>query len=352
MTRRAALTGLLVGLMMVAWEVLYPIGSAPSTDSQLPELLSQTGLYVAGKTGVVAAQNRPYSPQYPLWSDGASKRRWVFLPPGTTIDVSRIDRWDFPVGTRFWKEFSFDGRKVETRLLWKASPGGWVAAAYVWNAAGTDAMLASADGIATDVEVAPGRTHSIPSRGDCAACHGSDRAPAGFNALQLSTDRDPNAIHGEPLLPEMITMQTLVGEKLVSPAESSLVRDPPRIPTSDPQTRAVLGYLSTNCGICHKGSTEIAAQVPSLRYSDVMRDGDAVARTLVGRPTSWQAPGRPDGSTLLIDAHSPESSAILLRMKSRRPSSQMPPLGTAVRDNEALEAIRKWVETFAASLHR
>ena len=58
------------------------------------------------------------------------------------------------------------------------------------------------------VELAAGRRHDIPGASDCRACHGADRpGPLGFNALQLSTDRDPNAIHGEPLAPGMTTLR-------------------------------------------------------------------------------------------------------------------------------------------------
>jgi hypothetical protein len=32
-------------------------------------------------------------------------------------------------------------------------------------------------------------------------------------------------------------------------------------------------------------------------------------------------------------------------MRSRRPSSQMPPLGTVVRDDEATELVRRWIDT-------
>lgn len=85
--------------------------------------------------------NRAFTPQYPLWSDGAGKRRWVQLPAGSTIDISNVDRWNFPVGTRFWKEFEFDGHQVETRFLWKVSEGNWVFASYAWNAGQTDAVL-------------------------------------------------------------------------------------------------------------------------------------------------------------------------------------------------------------------
>jgi hypothetical protein len=31
-------------------------------------------------------------------------------------------------------------------------------------------------------------------------------------------------------------------------------------------------------------------------------------------------------------------------MKSRRPSSQMPPLGTVIADGAAIDLVRRWVE--------
>ena len=54
------------------------------------------------------------APTEALWSDGAVKRRFIYLPPGTTIDTTNMDEWVFPVGTKFWKEFSVDGRKLRT----------------------------------------------------------------------------------------------------------------------------------------------------------------------------------------------------------------------------------------------
>jgi hypothetical protein len=50
-------------------------------------------------------------------------------------------------------------------------------------------------------------------------------------------------------------------------------------------------------------------------------------------------PGVPEGTSVLVSSHAPESSAILVRMRSRRPSSQMPPLGTLVRDDQAAAAV-------------
>jgi cytochrome c553 len=308
-----------------------------------PVRLSQTGLWEPGRPGVIAAGNRAFSPQYPLWSDGAAKRRWVYLPAGTTIDATDVHAWRFPVGTKFWKEFAFGGRKVETRLLWKATRERWIAAAYVWNEEQTDAALAPEAGVPGVVEIAPGRRHGIPSRADCGACHGAELEPLGFGALQLSTDRDRNAIHGEPLAPGMVTLATLDASGLLAPARPDLVADPPRIRARDPRTRAALGYLAANCGHCHDRSGEISANLPPLGWPDVAADGDAVARALVGRATRWQMPGASGAGGVAIHPGAPDQSALVARMRSRRPSSQMPPLGTVVRDQQALDVITAWI---------
>src|SRR5262245_14466067 len=69
--------------------------SGPVPPPPLPRLLSETGLYLDGDTRTVDPKNLPYSPQYALWTDGATKRRWVRLPDGQRIDASNPDRWVF-----------------------------------------------------------------------------------------------------------------------------------------------------------------------------------------------------------------------------------------------------------------
>lgn len=313
---------------------------ATSDPTRLPERLSDSGLYAAGAPDVVDPRNRPFVPQYPLWSDGLKKRRWVYLPPGTTIDASDPHGWRFPVGTKFWKEFSLGDRRVETRTIWKVSETRWLFGSYAWNAEGTSALLVP-DGATAAAEVAPGRRHSIPSQVECAACH-SGGGPIGFTALQLSADRDPGAIHAEPLPPAALTVQTLLAEGTLAPAHGDIAA-PVRIRTSDPLTRAVLGYMVGNCSMCHNGKGEIAAAAPVITERALIEDGDAVARSLMAHPTRWQQPGVPDGKSVLVTPGAPELSALFARMRSRAPSSQMPPLGTVLRDDRALEMVKDWI---------
>src|SRR5262249_61515730 len=57
----------------------------PAIASPLPRPLRDTGLYADSTLSRIAPDVLPYTPQYPLWSDGATKRRRIPLPPGTSI---------------------------------------------------------------------------------------------------------------------------------------------------------------------------------------------------------------------------------------------------------------------------
>jgi hypothetical protein len=312
-------------------------------EAFLPGLLSATGLYSDIRTLTVATLNRPYAPQYPLWTDGAAKRRWVRLPDGAAIDVSDIDAWDFPVGTRFWKEFAFAGRRVETRLLVKVAPDRWVFGSYRWNEDQTDAVLAPAEGVPDVADVAPGVRHSIPSREDCRACHDSNRTEIlGFSALQLSDDRDRGALHAEALAPADVTLSTLVAEGRLTPARPEFVANPPRIPAASAEERAALGYLSTNCGACHNRASTLAPLGLVFRQP-AYQGGLAIIGASLTRRTKWDRPGAAPETTHVVDAVDLELSALLVRMRSRRPSSQMPPLGSVVPDHDAVRLVTRFL---------
>jgi hypothetical protein len=321
---------------------------ARTGSTTAPAKLSETGLYTGKGTGTkeIDPRNLPFSPQYPLWSDGAVKSRWIRLPEGKTIDVSDIDAWQFPVGTKLWKQFVFGGRKIETRMLLKASAERWVFATYVWNEDETDATLAPETGIPDVVEIVPGKRHSIPAIADCAACHQSSPSTVlGFNALQLSDDRDPGAPHGEPLRSGMVTLRTLLDEGRLSPPRRELVDSPPRIRATNPRERSALGYLSSNCGACHNATGPLARLGLVLAHDSAGGAGETEPgiETALEVPGRFDVPGAPEGTSRRIAPGGPGRSAILYRMRSRRPSSQMPPLGTVVPDEEAIRLVDLWI---------
>ena len=321
--------------------------SASREPGPLPQRLSETGLFQKGSSTEILSDVVAFSPQYPLWSDGATKRRWIALPPGSFIDASDPDAWEFPRGTRLWKEFSV-GRPVETRFIERLADGSWRFAAYIWSEDGSEAVLAPPE---NPVSLPPTGTrktrYTVPSEADCRACHEGAPVPIlGFSALQLSSDRDPLAPHAEPFKPNEADLRALVARGLVRNLPQKLIDQPPRIAASSPVERAALGYLHGNCSHCHSSPTETGASAPVdtvLQQKTADRSSAAnVLRALLGAPGRYRVAGA-DKPMRIVSPGDAHASVLPLRMRSRDPRVQMPPLGTSVPDTEAIALIERWI---------
>ena len=310
----------------------------------LPQHLSDTGLYVAGSMTQVRAENLPFSPQYPLWSDGATKRRWLYLPPGTAIDAARPDAWEFPPGTRLWKEFSH-GRRIETRYIERRSDGSWRFASYIWNADGSDAVLAPSKGVAAlPADSAPGGRYAIPGEEDCRACHEGAAVPVlGVSALQLSPDRDPLAPHAEPSRTDYLDLRRLAARGLIRNLPQTYLDRPPRVAATSPTERAALGYLHGNCGHCHNEAGPLAPM--ELVLAQTTEDAptfSATLRSVIGEASRFRLQNMQGSAHRVVPGHAGESM-LAARMQSRDPLVQMPPLGTQIADAEATALIARWI---------
>ena len=136
-----------------------------------PTRLSDTGCFDPADPTRVADGVIPYDVNAKLWSDGASKQRWMAIPDGTQIDVLPDGDWDFPVGSVLIKEFSWNGDPFETRLMVRHADGEWAGYSYEWNASLTDADLVSSGGLAKQID---GQLDWMyPSRAQCMQCHSS-----------------------------------------------------------------------------------------------------------------------------------------------------------------------------------
>lgn len=341
-----------IGLALPLWVLVSAAGGmilaikAESPEWEAPANLRDTGLYSDFAARTIDTRNLPYSPQYPLWSDGASKRRWIYLPPGTSIDASDPDVWVFPAGTKVWKEFSFGGRPVETRLIEILESGEMRFASYAWNADGSDAVLAPAQGLKGVAEIQSGVRHDIPGVLDCQACHVNRRAEVlGFSALQLSPERDPNAPHAEPVAEGMINLEVLTQRKLIRSHPAQWKRHPPRLSAASSTARAALGYLHANCGNCHNPAGSLETLNLLLRCSVAANAvSEPALETAVNKRGRYRIPHLAAGETFLIRPGDPERSAVLYRMSSRNPFHQMPPLATKLTDTEAVQLVRLWIE--------
>src|SRR6185436_4134571 len=103
-----------------------------------------------------------------------------------------------------------------------------------------------------------------------------------------------------------------------------------------------------NCGSCHNREGSIASLGLDLRYTidDALTCASALAST-VNKRGHWLVPEAQEASRVINPGH-PESSAMIRRVKSRRPISQMPPIGTVVADKAAVDLLTSWVQGNAA----
>jgi hypothetical protein len=291
---------------------------APPPDASLPTALpahlSETGLYADFAGRVVAPDLRAFTPANVLWSDAAAKQRWIRLPEGATIDTTDMDHWVFPVGTQWFKEFVRDGKRLETRLIWRVADTGdrerdTLFGSYVWDDTETEATFAK-DG-AVDVR---GTDHDVPSADTCWKCHiGEPGRALGFSALQLG--------------------------------------DVSQLPLSNPAATtfaapdAAQGYLHANCGHCHNpnGSAWVnSSMVLRLSVAETAAATTKIVQTTVGVDLQqWLN----HGYTKRIVAGDPTNSALWFRMTQRAMNIQMPPIATEHADPAGVELLRTWIQS-------
>jgi hypothetical protein len=312
--------------------------SANSLDG-LPDQLECTGLYANFLKKTVSASAQKYTPAVVLWSDGAEKRRWIYLPKGTKIDASTPAEWTFPVGTKFWKEFSVGGHLAETRLFQKTRSDHWVRTTYQWNSSETAATRSGGG----DIDVA-GTAWHVPTARECDQCHqGRQDRALGFEQIALG-------LAGA----DGLTLPMLVKEKLISP-----VPEQTNMQIADDGTGvmapAVFGWLHINCGVtCHNDNPNAAGKstLLRLRLEPGQLDGQqpastyAAVRTTIGVAATtvrWNSQTR-------IVPGSPEQSLLYTLVSTRGggDNDQMPPIASNVVDQEYVDKIAAWIRALPA----
>lgn len=322
-----------------AGEILGPRPPTCDGSSLLPSDLECTGLYANFEQRTVAPEVREFVPALSLWSDGAAKRRWLYLPPGSRIDTSDMDEWVFPIGTKVWKEFTVEGKVLETRLFAKRGPSEWVYTTYVWDKNG-----ARASRVDTGHPNALG-TYEIPSKVHCSQCHNghADRL-LGVEAVSLGL---PGA----------------TGVTLASLASEGRLTAIPPITTlalpGDERAQRALGYLHVNCGItCHSqhssgtaSFTGLLLRLSAKALTAPPADGGASDPTTTDtyRTTVSQdyvsAPYVDDEKFVQHKRVAPRDAerSLLLSVISTRGPGQMPPIVSHQVDEAGVALLRDWI---------
>jgi uncharacterized repeat protein (TIGR03806 family) len=294
--------------------------------SPAPTSLLATKCWDATAKAGVPVGAIPYDVTTPLWSDGATKERFVVVPSGAKITARADGDLLFPVGTVAVKTFAVDGKRIETRLLVQHDVEDWVGYSYAWKEDGSDAELVRGNRIAS---LAGGKSWYFPSTTDCSACH----TPAAGYTLGLEAKQ---------LVGRGTALAQLDG-KLSTPIDhaslATLVAvDAPPPATAEARARS---YLHSNCSICHREGSATGTFVDlDLRLETPL------AKTGLCKEAQAGTLGLATGARIVVP-HDPAGSVIVARMRVLD-ERRMPKLASRVVDEAGVAAVEAWVRDLAS----
>ncbi len=305
---------------------------------QIQPDLKCTGLYADFASKTLAPTAKEYTPGMILYADGAEKKRWLYLPPGATIDTTDMDEWQFPVGTKTWKEFRLNGKRIETRYYYKQSATQWIWATYRWS---DDESRAPS--LTTGEKAVAGTQYEIPDELGCDKCHRGRRDKLlGVEAIALA---QPSA--------QGVTLASLVADKRLSaPPASTQIAIPE---DSTGKAVAALSYMHMNCGVaCHVNASYVEGSESGLftRLSATqllkggaqVKDMDAYKTTVGILASHKQHYTYVQQGYYVIKAGDSSKSLVVALTALRDGKEQMPPIGSHVVDDVGLGLIKSWVD--------
>ena len=332
-------------------------------QGEFPNKLSDWHLFSLDQDQLIPNERVvPYDLKSALFTDYAHKFRTVYVPDGAAPAASLADGgFDLPVGSILSKTFYYPRedagllksrdesedftstglavdkiRLIETRLLVHTSSG-WIGLPYVWNQAGTEALL-EVTGAQLDLAFADtGEAFSyvVPDFNQCQGCHienltAGTMAPVGFKSHHI--DKSYDYLHqaqnqlGHMVEIGMIESANVAVEGVVDWQDA----------TASLENRA-RSYLDINCGHCHNpvGPADTSGMFLSRVTEQPIRLGFCKPPVAAGQGTG----GRPVG----IHPGEPENSILLYRMSSLDLGAMMPELGRSLVHEEGVALIEEWI---------
>ena len=329
----------------VVYKVTPPAAAGPAEAADFPRTLSATKCFASLSPLTPASGLVPYDVQSPLWSDGATKSRYVFVPNGQKIRMAGDGTLQFPDDTVLVKNFSLPirsggssgNRLIETRFLVKRSSG-FRGYTYRWNDAGSEAQLLG--GASTrDVTLATDAgdeaySYYFPGSGDCIRCHAPGTGGAlGFDAGHLNFGAENQLT--KLAASHVLDASTLPGDLHTLPSYPS---SDDASATLDARARS---YLHTQCAECHNKAFGTAQGNFDLRYALSFADTHVCNATPITGDLG--VPG-----AKILKPGSPDQSLIWLRVHSLEKGKRMPPLASSRLDAAGDALLRQWIASVRA----
>lgn len=341
-----------LGLMILVWMSFIQASSIQKNTAGYVMKLSDYGFFKGDlkdqhpQDGVI-----PYQLNSPLFSDYASKLRFIKLPEGTKVAYNADSVFQFPVGTAIIKTFYYPreeanpaaGRRImETRVLIRQEKS-WVALPYIWDEAQTEATLEVAGGSAMvrwkDKQgILKQVNYQVPNMNQCKGCHerSGQMSPIGPSARQLNGDFHYTS--GKQNQLEYWTKAGILSDLPHHKEIPALVNYMDESKSLDERAKA---YLDINCAHCHN-------LTGPARSSGLYLHWNSKDKTAYGFMKTPVAAGRGSGNLKYdIVPGKAKESILAYRMDSVDPGVMMPELGRKIKHQEGIKLIQDWINSLA-----
>ena len=323
----------------------------PHTEAgTMPALLSQTGAFANTANLIPAPALIAYDVNSPLWSDGATKFRWIAVPTGQQIGFGAQGNYTFPPGTVLVKHFELGTdennpavrKRLETRLLVIKADGSAYGVTYHWRANNLDAdLLPGTLSENITIQQAGGgtrtQTWTYPSRTDCLSCHTPQAGRVlGVRTNQLNgirtytetgvTDNQIRTWNHIGLFNTNVNEASIPGfDKLVKITDTSATLD-----------LRVRSYWASNCMQCHQPTG-----APST--FDARFETPLASQHVIGEVPSAGNLGIDNAK--IVKGQDIYRSLMHLRMNTNQSGVRMPPVGRNTVDSAAVAVLEEWINS-------
>lgn len=287
----------------------------------------------------------PYKPASSLFTDYASKKRFIWLPPGKKATYTADGEiLDLPVGAVLIKNFYFENflpggntHILETRIMIRQSTG-WIFAEYIWNDEQTEAYL---DMAGSDRDISfmhngelKSTSYRFPATGECFVCHKLDNTaiPIGIKPQNLNFDYDyEDGMQNQ--LSKLISIGYLTNN--LPGSINSTVDYSDETQDLDLRFRS---YIDANCAHCHRKDSHCDYRPMKLAFSETVT---SINLGLCVEPDEYIN----SALTYIITPSNIDRSMMYYRLNSTETSVRMPLLGRTLIHQEGLDLMEEWINS-------
>lgn len=291
----------------------------------------------------------PYEPISSLFTDYASKKRFVWMPDGVSASYdSDGTTLLFPSSSVLIKNFyyenvqpNFTQRILETRLMIKKDSQ-WIFANYVWNEEQTEAYFDMEGSFVPITWIQNGVTkevnYRIPNGAECLSCHNVNEVPLPIGTKPQSLNK--NFPYPEGNINQLEKWKDF-GYLNTYPNQIQTVVN--YQDTSKPLELRARSYLDINCAHCHSEQGFCNYRVPRFAYNQTsLAEHLGICVVPDEDITPWLNGAQP---THIVKPGSHTESVMYYRLNTTLENIRMPLRGRTIIHEEAVDMISQWIDS-------